>query len=214
MPLKKALGTTERAARAAEHVDERAEREGAGGGRRRSSWVVAPDGEGFGRHRGDAQHSGDRVGEAAARKDRQGGCDRCADLHDTPDQSVATRDGGGVVEDDEPQGGGEAGVVGLLRPGRARAVVQDAAEAHRAKEAPKGHRGRLAGLHTTHRHPAAARHVRQAGQCIHRLGDEPGADLLAVRLAETATASPGRGHPGARLVERSRGSHHPYVLPA
>ena len=92
--------------------------------------------------------------------------------------------------------------MGLLRPGRARPVVQDTAGAHCAEQASERHRSRLSGPHSARRHPTAACHVSQAGDRVDRLGDQPGADLLTVRLAESPSASPRCGHAGARLVHR------------
>jgi hypothetical protein len=81
--------------------------------------VVANRGS-LGGDRGEAEHGNDLVREATGREDRHGGSDRRTELYDARDRPLATRDRGRIVEHDEPQGGGEAGVVGVLRAGRAR----------------------------------------------------------------------------------------------
>ena len=52
--------------------------------------------------------------------------------------------------------------MGLLRPGRARSVVQDAARAHRAEKTPEGDGCRAPGTSQRRDHPSAARHVGDA----------------------------------------------------
>ena len=81
MALEEAFGTTQRAARTAEAVDDHAESEADRRGGGGPGGTVVPHCDNLGRERRRAEHGNDMVREATGREDRKGGSDRRTELH-------------------------------------------------------------------------------------------------------------------------------------